>query len=41
MNNLKKELEVLKSWGIESIPIDKVLSLIEGEEVTFKFPLGE
>ena len=41
MNNLKKELEVLKSWGIESIPIDKVLSLIEGEDVTLRFPLGE
>ena len=41
MNNLKKELEVLKSWGIESIPIDKVLSLIEGEDVTLRFPLGD
>lgn len=41
MNNLKKELEVLKSWGIESIPIDKVLSLIEGEDVTLRFPLGK
>ena len=41
MNNLKKDLEVLKSWGIESIPIDKVLSLIEGEDVTLRFPLGD
>lgn len=41
MNNLKKELEVLKSWGIESISIDKVLSMIEGEDVTLRFPLGE
>lgn len=41
MDKLKKELEVLKSWGIESIPVDKVLSMIEGEEVTFRFPLGE
>lgn len=40
MNKLKKELEVLKSWGIESIPVDKVLSMIEGEEVTFRFPFG-
>lgn len=29
MDKLKKELEVLKSWGIESIPVDKVLSMIE------------
>lgn len=41
MDKLKKELEVLKSWGIESVPVDKVLSMIEGEEVTFRFPLGE
>ena len=41
MNKLKKELEVLKSWGIENIPVDKVLSMIEGEEVTLGFPLGE
>ena len=40
MDKLKKELEVLKSWGIESIPVDKVLSMIEREEVTFRFPLG-
>lgn len=41
MDKLKEELEVLKSWGIESVPVDKVLRLIKGEEVTFRFPLGE
>ena len=41
MDKLKEDLEVLKSWGVESIPVDKVLSLIKGEEVTFRFPLGE
>ena len=41
MDKLREELEVLKSWGIESIPVDTVLSLIKGEEVTFRFPLGE
>lgn len=41
MDKLKKELEVLKSWGFETVSIDKVLSMIEGEEVTFRFPLGE
>ena len=34
MDKLKKELEVLKSWGIESIPVDKVLSMIERAEDT-------
>ena len=29
MDKLRKELEVLKSWGIESIPVDKVLSMIK------------
>ena len=29
MDKLKKELEVLKSWGIESVPVDKVLSMIK------------
>ena len=41
MNKVRKELEVLKSWGIESIPIDKILSLIEGKDVTLRFPLGD
>ena len=34
MNKLKEELEVLKSWGIKSIPVDKVLSMIERTEDT-------
>ena len=38
MDKLKEELEVLKSWGIESVSVDKVLSMIEREEVTFRFP---
>lgn len=29
MNKVKKELEVLKSWGIESVPVDKVLNMIK------------
>ena len=29
MNKLRKDLEVLKSWGIESIPVDKILSMID------------
>ena len=29
MDKLKGDLEVLKSWGIESVPIDKILSMIE------------
>ena len=41
MDKLKEELEVLKSWGIESIPMDKVLSLIKGEDVTLRFPLED
>ena len=41
MNKIEKELEVLKSWGIESIPMDKVLSLIEGDDVTLSFPFGD
>ena len=32
MDKLKKDLEVLKSWGVESIPVDKILSMIEKEE---------
>ena len=40
MDKLKKELEVLKSWGIESIPVVKILSMIEREEVTLRSPLG-
>ena len=41
MDKLKKELEVLKSWGIEGMPVNTVLKLIKGEEVTLRFPLGE
>ena len=32
MDKLKEELKVLKSWGIESISVDKVLSIIEETE---------
>ena len=28
LNRMKGELEVLKSWGIETIPIDKILDMI-------------
>ena len=41
MNKLKKELEVLKSWGIESIPVDKVLSMIDEVEVNEDVITGE
>ena len=34
MDKLKKELEVLKSWGFETVPIDKVLEMIERTEDT-------
>lgn len=29
MNEIKKELELLKSWGFETVAIDKVLEMIE------------
>ena len=29
MDKLKKELEILRSWGIETVSIDKVLEMIE------------
>ena len=29
MDELKRDLEVLKSWGIESVPVDKLMSMIE------------
>lgn len=29
MDKLRKDLEVLRSWGVESIPVDKVLSMID------------
>ena len=34
MDKLKKELELLKSWGFEAVPIDKVLEMIERTEDT-------
>ena len=34
MDKVRKELEVLKSWGIETVPIDKVLEMIERAEDT-------
>lgn len=34
MDKVKKELEVLKSWGIETISIDKVLEMIERADDT-------
>ena len=41
MDKLKKELEVLKSWGIESIPVDKILSMIDEVEVNEDVITGE
>ena len=32
MNKLKEELEVLKSWGIENISVDKVLNMVKESE---------
>ena len=29
MNKVKEELEFLKSWGFKTVPIDKVLEMIE------------
>lgn len=29
MNRVKEELELLKSWGFETVSIDKVLEMIE------------
>lgn len=34
MNRIKKELELLKSWGFETVSIDKVLEMIERAEDT-------
>lgn len=34
MDKLKKELEVLKSWGFETVSIDKVLEMIEQADDT-------
>ena len=41
MDKLKKDLEVLKSWGIESVPVDKILSMIEKAESGSKISLKE
>ena len=42
MNKVKKELEVLKSWGIERVPVDKVLNMIkevkDGSKIS---PMGQ
>ena len=32
MDKLRKDLEVLRSWGVESIPVDKILSMIDEVE---------
>ena len=34
MDKVKKELEVLKSWGFETVSIDKVLEMIERADDT-------
>lgn len=42
MNKLRKDLELLKSWGIESIPVSKVLCMIEEAEGGSKIsPIGQ
>ena len=34
MNKIKKELELLKSWGFETVSIDKVLEMLEQADDT-------
>ena len=34
MNRVKEELELLKSWGFETVAIDKVLEMIEKADDT-------
>ena len=34
MNRVRKELELLKSWGFETVSIDKVLEMIERADDT-------
>lgn len=34
MNEIKKELELLKSWGFETVSIDKVLEMLEQADDT-------
>ena len=41
MDKLRKDLEVLRSWGIESIPVDKVLSMIDEVDVDEDVITGE
>lgn len=41
MNKIKKELAVLKSWGIESVSIDKILGMIDEVEVNEDVLTGE
>ena len=42
MNKVKKELEVLKSWGIERVPVDKVLNMIKEVKDSSKIsPMGQ
>lgn len=38
MTRVKKELELLKSWGFETVSIDKVLEMIERTEDTESEP---
>lgn len=32
LNKIKKELEILKSWGMETISIDKVLDMLSEDD---------
>lgn len=41
MDRLRKDLEVLRSWGIESVPVDKVLSMIDEVDVDEDVITGE
>ena len=39
MNEVKEELELLKSWGFKTVPIDKVLEMIERTKDTESEPV--
>lgn len=39
INEVKEELELLKSWGFKTAPIDKVLEMIERTEDTKSEPV--
>lgn len=41
MNKVRKELEVLKSWGIESVSIDKILGMIDDVDMDEDVITGE